>query len=140
MDSNVDVNYRFEVFVSCIFAAAIFGIFGNGLSLSSMLYATKKENHGFGRGKWQRNTRFIFNLVLVDLCACLLILIALAYGYITFQDVKRQLNEGIPKNEIDFSFREPMCHFIIIGVQDLAQITGWGIAFISFWHALNRYR
>ena len=140
MDVNKDVNYRFEVFVGCIFSAALFGIFGNGLSLISMRYATIKENHGFGIKKWNRNTLLIFNLVLVDLSACLLVLTALVYGYIVFQDVK-----ATPDNEIlqfwkENSSRESMCHFIIIGVQDLAQITGWSIAFISFWHALNRYR
>ena len=131
----MDVNYRFEVFVGCIFSAALFGIFGNGLSLISMRYATIKENHGFGVKKWNRNTLLIFNLVLVDLSACLLVLTALVYGYIVFQDVK-----DTPVEQMDHSSREAMCHFIIIGVQDLAQITGWSIAFISFCHALNRYR
>ena len=124
---NSNVNYRFEIFVGHILTVAIAGILGNGLSLSSMLNATFKESHGFGRAKWCRNTLFVFNIVLVDLLACLLILTALVYGYIVFRDAEHKYSEAF-------------CHFIIIGVQDLAQITGWSIAFISFWHALNRFR
>ena len=124
---NSNVNYRFEIFVGHILSVAILGILGNGLSLSSMLNATFKESHGFGRSKWSRNTLFVFNIVLVDLLACLLILTALVYAYIVYLDAEHKYSEGF-------------CHFIIVGVQDLAQITGWSIAFISFWHALNRFR
>ena len=125
-------NYGFEIFIGCIVTLIIFGILGNSLTLTSVIYATIKKRHNFNANNWPTSTVFIFNLAFVDLGACLLTLAYLIYAAITYAS----------REHLDFDLGDTqgICKFFIIGIQDFALITGWSIALISFFRAFTRYR
>ena len=129
----MEKSYRFEMWYFSVVTIVILGILGNSLSLISILYATYKKNHNFGPKRWLEHSVFIFSLALVDLGACILVLAACVYATIVYW-VKEQ------QSTLSIGDSHAICKFFILGIQDLAQITGWSIALISFVRILDRCR
>ena len=125
--------HNFELMISTIVVLIIFGILGNTLTLVSLVYATLKKKHNFDIQNWASSTVFIVNLVLVDLGACFLTLGSIIYAaLIYFKHLDLEAETAGDDNAT--------CKFFILGIQGLAQITGWSIALISFVRAFKRYR
>ena len=125
--------YNFELMISTIVVLIIFGILGNTLTLASQVYATLKKKYNFDIQSWGSSTVFIFNLALVDLAACFLTLASIIYAALIYSkhlDLEAETAAG----------GNATCKFFILGIQGLAQITGWSIALISFVRAFKRYR
>ena len=130
----MEISYNFEVWFGCVLTIAILGAFGNLFTIIAVVYATIKTNHGFGTKKWLEHTVFIFNLMFVDCCACMLVLATLIYAAIVYAREEKILALTVNKHG------DSICQFLILGVQNLAQITGWSVALILSWRAFERYR
>ena len=134
----MESNYRFEVWAVCIFTALMIGLIGNILTLVSLLLASMRKNHGFTWKRWNHQAAFVCNLALVDLMACLLMLAMLLYAFGVYlsgpKDVERNDgNDTLGQNSIT-------CKFFILGIQNLANMSGWSIALIAVFRAFDRYR
>ena len=127
-------NHNFETWFGCVLIVVILGLLGNLLSIISVVYATRKENHGFGPKKWINDAVFVINLVFVDSCACVLVLATLFYATTIYAAKEQFLEINVTK------YDQSICKFLILGIQNLAQITGWSVALILFWRAFGRYR
>ena len=126
-------SYNFEAWFGCVLTVVILGLLGNLLSIISVVYATIKENHGFGPKKWVNHAVFVINLVFVDFCACVFVLAILVYATTVYAAKTQFL-------ELEIKHGHSICKFLVLGIQNLAQITGWSIALILFWRAFERYR
>ena len=116
-----------EWWAACVFALAIFGLLGNGLTLWAIGYATKKKKYQFAGVQWLSTTVFIFNLAFVDTVYCIFVVFYLLYSFLLSQNV------------VDISLNEDgssgLCKFFVLGWQQLTLIDGWSMALIAFTRA-----
>ena len=134
----MESSYRFEVWAGCIFTALIIGLIGNILTLVSLLLASMRKNHGFDWKRWINQAAFVCNLALVDLMACLLMLAMLLYAFDAYLSGLR----GKETNDLKDTDGQnsTTCKFFILGIQNLANMSGWSIALIAVFRAFDRYR
>ena len=134
----MESSYRFEVWAGCIFTALMIGFIGNILTLVSLLLASMRKNHGFDWKRWNHQAAFVCNLALVDLMACLLMLAMLLYAF----DVYLSGLRGEETNDLKSTHGQNSitCKFFILGIQNLANMSGWSIALIAIFRAFDRYR
>ena len=134
----MESSYRFEVWAGCIFTALIIGLIGNILTLVSLLLASIRKNHGFDWKRWNRQAAFVCNLALVDLMACLLMLAMLLYAFDVYLSSLRDEETNDVKDT--HGQNSSTCKFFILGIQNLANMSGWSIALIAIFRAFDRYR
>ena len=134
----MESSYRFELWAGCIFTALMIGLIGNILTLVSLLLASMRKNHGFDWKRWINQAAFVCNLALVDLMACLLMLAMLLYAF----DVYLSGLRGEETNDLKDTHGQNSitCKFFILGIQNLANMSGWSIALIAVFRAFDRYR
>ena len=134
----MESSYRFEVWAGCIFTALIIGLIGNILTLVSLLLASMRKYHGVDWKRWINQAAFVCNLALVDLMACLLMLAMLLYAFDVYLSSLRDEETNDVKDTRGQN--SSTCKFFILGIQNLANMSGWSIALIAIFRAFDRYR
>ena len=124
----MESNYSFEIFAGVVFPLFLLGIFGNALSIASVIYAKIKGNHNFDDdATWHSKTVFILNLAVIDLLYCLLMVSMCFFAMLLYLKLYK-----------DETFIT--CKFFVIGMQELAVIEGWSIALIAATRAFPKIR
>lgn len=134
----MESSYSFEVWACCMFTALMIGLIGNILTLVSLLVASMRKNHGFDWKRWTHQAAFVCNLALVDLMACLFMLAMLLYAFGVYLSGPRNVETNDPKDT--HGQNSITCKFFILGIQNLANMSGWSIALIAVFRAFDRYR
>ena len=121
-----DTNLSFEIWSFFAVPLAVAGALSNIFFLISVVYAKRKNRHGFDGPSWYKLTVFLLNLALVDSLYCLLLL---GNGFIGLL----HMNEGVERGEIGYWEGTPvLCKFIVLVRQNLILIDGWSTGAIAF--------
>ena len=123
----MEEDFTFEVLAGFSLILVTVGVFGNALTIASVIYAKVKKKYNFDSTDWLNSTVFILNLTFVDMTYCLFLLIMLAYSFLVY--LKFEVGETYS-----------LCKFFVLGIQNLATIDGWSIALIAFTQAFPTIR
>ena len=122
-------DYTFEIYASILFPVFILGVFGNGLTIASVIYAKLKGRHDFNDTKlWRSKTVFIVNLAVVDFMYCIFVVSMCLHALIIYFKEDLRYTASLP------------CKVFIIGIQNFVMIDGWSIALIAFTRAFPKIR
>ena len=124
----METDFSFEIFAGVVFPLFLLGIFGNALTIASVIYAKVKGNHNFDDDTtWCSKTVFILNLAVVDLLYCLFMVSMCVFAMLLYLKIYK-----------DETFIT--CKFFVIGMQELAVIDGWSISLIAVTRAFPKIR
>ena len=123
----METDFTFEFFTAFVFLLLMIGVFGNALTLTSVIYAKIKKKHNFDGSDWLSSTVFILNIAFVDMTYCSFTLAMLVYSLLIYL-------------KYDVGETSSMCKFFVLGLQNLATIGGWSIALIAFTQSFPKFR
>ena len=122
-------DFTFEIYACVVFPLFLLGIFGNALTIVSVIYARCKGMHDFNdKDVWHSRIVFIINLAIVDFLYCFLVVLMCIHAFIIY--LKEDLRESA----------STYCKIFVIGIQQLATIDGWCIALIAFTRAFPKIK
>ena len=122
-------DFTFEIYACILFPVFLFGIFGNALTIASVIYAKVTGRLEFINTElWRSKTVFIINLAVVDFLYCFFVVIMCIYSLFIF--LQEEYRDGASS----------ACQVFVIGIQQLATIDGWCIALIAFTRAFPKIK
>ena len=123
----METKFSFEIFAGIVTPLFLLGIFGNVLTIASVMYAKVKGKHNFNDTNWHSKTVFILNLAVVDLIYCLLVVSMCIFALLLYLKIYD-----------DGTFLT--CKVFLIGLQQVAALDGWSIALIAITRAFPKIR
>ena len=120
-------SYRFEIWVGLLLVSLVFSLIGNLFGIVSIKIAKCKEKYHFQRC-WNSSTIFFFNLLVVDFCYCLFLMVHLIYASFLFLKI------------LDRGGNEMVCRCFVLGTQTLGNIGGWSVMSIVLTQAIPKIR
>ena len=120
-------NFTFEVFYGLVMLVLLIAVFGSALTISSVVYAKRNKKFNFDGDEWLKSIIFILNLAWVNIIYCILYFTHFVYASLIYL-------------QYDVGNTSSTCQFLVLGIQNIACVSGWSIALIAFSKSFPKYR